>query len=180
MLGGVADLAAFERMAKIEAAQRRSPDPVRRLGALAVRIPEDAERLQQRLRLSNAEHERLQSMSEGWWRISPARRARRARAALPGGTAALSRPRADGLGALRPQDDAWDKAWAALCALPEHWIVPVFPIKAAEFIARGVPHGPALGVALRLAEEAWIEADFPSDPKAVAGIAAAATVAAKA
>jgi poly(A) polymerase len=58
--------------------------------------------------------------------------------------------------------------------------VPVFPIKAAEFIARGVPHGPALGVALRLAEDAWIEADFPSDPKAVAGIAAAATVAAKA
>ena len=58
--------------------------------------------------------------------------------------------------------------------------MPVFPLKAAEFIARGVPHGPALGVALRLAEEAWIEADFPGDPKAVAGIAAAATVAAKA
>jgi poly(A) polymerase len=43
-----------------------------------------------------------------------------------------------------------------------------------------VPHGPALGVALRLAEEAWIEADFPSDPKAVAGIAAKAAVEAKA
>ena len=71
-------------------------------------------------------------------------------------------------------DNAWDKAWAALCALPERWIIPVFPIKAAEFIARGVPHGPALGVALRFAEEAWIEADFPSDPKAVAGIAAKA------
>ena len=59
-------------------------------------------------------------------------------------------------------------------------IAPVFPIKAAEFIACGVPHEPALGVALRLAEEAWIEADFPSYPKAVAGIALAATVAAKA
>src|SRR5262245_52645555 len=68
VLGGVADLAAFERMTKIEAALRLSPDPVRRLGALAARIHEDAERLQQRLRLSNAEFERLTSMGERWWR----------------------------------------------------------------------------------------------------------------
>ena len=178
VLGGVADLAAFERMVKIDAAQRRSPDPVRRFGALAVRIPEDADRLQQRLRLSNVEHERLQSMSEGWWRISPARE-RDARVQLYriGPQRYLDRVL---MAWAHSPDDAWDKAWAALCALPEHWIVPVFPIKAAEFIARGVPHGPALGVALRLAEDAWIEADFPSDPKAVAGIAAAATVAAKA
>ena len=178
VLGGVADLAAFERMVNIDAAQRRSPDPVRRLGALAVRIPEDADRLQQRLRLSNVEHERLQSMGEGWRRISPARE-RDARVQLyrVGPQRYLDRVL---MAWAHSPDDAWDNAWAALCALPEHWIVPVFPIKAAEFIARGVPHGPALGVALRLAEEAWIEADFPSDPKAVAGIAAAATVAAKA
>ncbi len=44
---------------------------MQRLGALGVRIAEDAERLWQRLRLSNAEHERLASMGEGWWRISP-------------------------------------------------------------------------------------------------------------
>jgi poly(A) polymerase len=181
VLGGVADLAAFERMARIEAAQRRSPDPVRRLGALAARIPEDAERLQQRLRLSNAEFERLHSMSEGFWRISPVRE-HDARVQLyrfgperylDRAQMAWAHARQDAL------DNAWDKAWAALCTLPERWVAPVFPIKAAEFIARGVPHGPKLGVALRLAEEAWIEADFPSDPKAVAGIAAQAAVAAK-
>jgi tRNA nucleotidyltransferase/poly(A) polymerase len=178
VLGGVGDLAAFERMTKIDQAQRFSPDPVRRLGALATRIPEDAERLQQRLRLSNAEHGRLQSMSERWWRISPAN-AHSARVLLyrTGPERYLDRVL---MAWAHAREDGWDKAWAALCALPEHWIAPVFPIKAAEFIARGVPHGPALGVALRLAEEAWIEEDFPSDPKAVAGIAAAATVAAKA
>ena len=182
VLGGVADLAAFERMVKIDGEQRRSPDPVRRLGALAVRIPEDADRLQQRLRLSNIEHERLQSMSEGWRRISPARE-RDARVQLYRIGPQRDLDRVLMAWAHSPDDasgSAWDQAWVALCALPEHWIVPVFPIKAAEFIARGVPHGPALGVALRLAEEAWIEADFPSDPKVVAGIAAAATVAAKA
>jgi tRNA nucleotidyltransferase/poly(A) polymerase len=178
VLGGVAELAAFERITRIEGAQRLSPDPVRRLGALATRIPEDAGRLQQRLRLSNVEHERLNSMSESWWRISSANEhAARVQLYRFGPERYLDRVLM--AWAHAPQD-VWDKGWAALCALPEHWIAPVFPIKAAEFIARGVPHGPALGVALRLAEEAWIDDDFPSDAAKLAGIAAAATVAAKA
>ena len=45
-------------------------DPVRRLGALGVMVREDAERLSQRLRLSNAEFERLAAL-DGWWLISP-------------------------------------------------------------------------------------------------------------
>jgi poly(A) polymerase len=55
----------------------------------------------------------------------------------------------------------------------------VFPIKAAELIARGVPHGPAVGIALRAAEQAWLAADFPSDQTALAAITAAATAIAK-
>jgi poly(A) polymerase len=68
-----------------------------------------------------------------------------------------------------------DDAWRALSTLSERWIAPVFPIKASELIARGVPHGPAVGVALRAAEEAWLAADFPADQTALAGITAAAT-----
>ena len=64
VLGGVPDLAGFENMAKVEAAAGVQADAVQRLGALGVRIAEDAERLWQRLRLSNAEHERLASMAE--------------------------------------------------------------------------------------------------------------------
>ena len=178
VLGGVADLFAFDRMTVIEQAQRRTPDPVRRLGALAARIPEDAERLQQRLRLSNAEFERLYSMSESWWRISPAS-GHDARVQLYriGPERYLDRVL---MAFAHSHDDAWDQTWAALGTLPERWIVPVFPIKAAEFITRGVPHGPKLGVALRLAEEAWIAADFPSDAAAVAAIAAKAAAQAKA
>ncbi len=58
--------------------------------------------------------------------------------------------------------------------LPERWTAPVFPLKAADFIKRGVPQGPALGAALREAEEAWIAADFPADAAAIAAIADAA------
>ena len=71
VLGGVSYLASFENMAKVEAAIGAEPNAVRRLGALAVAIPEDAERLWQKLRLANNEHERLASMGESWGRISP-------------------------------------------------------------------------------------------------------------
>ena len=45
--------------------------------------------------------------------------------------------------------------------MPERWSAPKFPLKAADFIARGVAEGPALGQALTLAEDAWLAADFP-------------------
>lgn len=72
VLGGVSWFGSFENMAKAEAAMGLTADPVRRLGALAVAIPEDAERLWEKLRLSNSEHERLASMGEGWREASPA------------------------------------------------------------------------------------------------------------
>ena len=186
VLGGVADLAAFENLAKIETVLRIQADPVRRLGALAARVPEDAERLWQRLRLSNAEHARIESMSEAWWRIAPASE-KSARVLLyrSGPERYLDR-------VLMAWSHSWahssahspaglrEVAWHALTALPERWVAPVFPIKAAELIARGVPHGPAVGIALRAAEEAWLAADFPSDPATLAFIMASATAAAKA
>ena len=70
VLGGVPLLASFANMAKLEAAFALAPDAVGRLGALAVSVAEDAERLRERLRLANAEYERLASMADGWWQIS--------------------------------------------------------------------------------------------------------------
>jgi tRNA nucleotidyltransferase/poly(A) polymerase len=173
VLGGVADLASFENLAKIETALLLQGDPVRRLGALATRVTEDAERLWQRLRLSNAEHERIKSMSQGWWRISPANE-QSARVLLyrSGPERYLDRVL---MAWAHSPSGVRDEAWRALSTLSERWIAPVFPIKASELIARGVPHGPAVGVALRAAEEAWLAADFPADQTALAGITAAAT-----
>ena len=47
-----------------------SPIAVRRLGALAVAVTEDAERLAARLRLTNAETRALDSMGHRWWRLA--------------------------------------------------------------------------------------------------------------
>jgi poly(A) polymerase len=61
--------------------------------------------------------------------------------------------------------------WRELATLPQRWSAPKFPLKAADFVARGIAEGPALGHVLTLAEDAWLAADFPFDPSALAAIA---------
>src|SRR5258707_2787348 len=72
LLGGVALLASFANMIKVEEAAGVAPDAVRRPGALCVFIDDDAERVPQELRLFNSEAERLASLANRWWRVSPA------------------------------------------------------------------------------------------------------------
>ena len=166
VLGSISYLASFEMMAKVEAAIGAAADPVRRLGALAVWVAEDAERLWQKLRLTNAEHERLASMAEGWRRMSPALGEGKARALLYR-LGPLQFTDHALLGWARSSVGAIDESWRALASLPLRWTAPAFPLKAADFIKRGVEKGPALGAAMRAAEAAWIAAGFPVDAEAL-------------
>jgi poly(A) polymerase len=169
ILGGVAYTAPFAAMIAAERLLGLAPDPVRRLGALAVAVTEDARRVALRLRLSNAETRALDSMGHRWWRLA-------------GMDQAAARRRLYRLGADRYRDRlmlAWARAgadsistpWRELAALPERWSAPRFPLKAADFNARGIADGPALGLVLRLAEDAWLAADFPLDDAALKAIA---------
>jgi poly(A) polymerase len=177
ILGGVPLLASCSNMIKLEATLRLEPDAVRRLGALAVSVVEDADRLRDRLRLANAEHERLLSMADVWWRLSPADGEQRARALLYRlGEKFLDRVL---LAWSRSSAGTADAAWRQFATLPDHWMPPVFPLKAADFLRRGLAKGPALGAALRAAEEAWIVASFPLDAKTLAAIADEATATAE-
>ena len=173
VLGGVPYLAAFEMMSKVEAAAGIAADAARRVGALGVATPEDAQRLWARLRLTNAEHGRLTAMGAEWRGLSPARGEQAARAALyrlkPEHYVDCAL-----LAWARAEASAHDEAWRALATLPQRWTAPAFPLKAADFMARGIAKGPALGVAIRAAEEAWIAAGFPDDAAALERIAAAA------
>jgi poly(A) polymerase len=161
VLGGVAYLASFENAIKVDAALGAEADAIRRLGALAVWVEEDAERLAQRLRLSNAESERLLAL-DGWWHVAPQADAKAARALL---YRLGPQSFADRIFIAWTRSDAGaaDPAWRDLASLPLRWTAPAFPLKAADFVRRGVAEGPPLGVALRAAEAAWIAADFPTD-----------------
>jgi poly(A) polymerase len=162
LLGGIALLASCANLIRVERAAGVAPDPVRRLGALGVLVAEDTERLREKLRLFNSEYDRLASIADRWWRVSPV-------LAEAGARVLLYR-----LGPVRYVDRvliAWtrapqgvaDSAWLALATLPTRWSAPRFLLKSADLVARGVPKGPALGAAMRDAKEAWIAAGFPQD-----------------
>ncbi|MBV8918854.1 CCA tRNA nucleotidyltransferase [Bradyrhizobium sp.] len=161
ILGGVAYLGPFAAMIAGERRLALTADPVRRLAALAVAVTEDAKRLALRLRLSNAEAKAIDSMGHRWWRLG-------------GMDEATAKRRLYRLGADRYRDRlllAWARAgtaadpvsWLELATLSQRWSAPKFPLKGADFIARGVAEGPALGHVLTLAEDAWLAADFPLD-----------------
>src|SRR6202165_4730043 len=169
ILGGVTYTGPFLAMMAAERVLGLKPDPVRRLGALAVAVTEDAKRVAMRLRLTNAETRALDSMGHRWWRVA-------------GMDEATARRRLYRLGVDRYRDRlmlAWARAgadasstlWRELATLPERWSAPKFPLKAADFIARGIAEGPALGHVLALAEDAWLAANFPLDEAALKAIA---------
>src|SRR6476646_12248911 len=169
IFGGVAYPGPFAAMIEAEGVLGVKPDPVRRLGALAVAVTEDARRVATRLRLTNAEAKVLDSMGHRWWRLA-------------GMDEATARRRLYRLGADHYRDRlllAWARAggdtdsahWRELALLPERWHAPKFPLKAADFIARGIAEGPALGHVLTIAEDAWLADGFPLEPDVVAGIA---------
>jgi poly(A) polymerase len=169
IFGGVAYTGPFAAMIAAERLLGLQPDPIRRLGALAVAVTEDARRLSIRLRLSNAEIRALDSMGHRWWRLA-------------GMDQATARRRLYRLGEDRYRDRlmlAWARAgddgsfaqWRELATLPERWSAPKFPLKAADFIARGIAEGPALGHVLALAEDAWLATNFALERQALEAIA---------
>jgi poly(A) polymerase len=144
-------------------------DPLLRLAALCVKLPEDAARLRERLRLSNAEGERLEG----------------AALALTGLHGLNEPPVPDGLRGLlfrhgrqaagdaiilaqadaRPgHDDEWERARQFLRDTEE----PRLPFSGADFIARGITEGRAIGEGLKQLQKRWIDAGFPTDPARLA------------
>jgi poly(A) polymerase len=169
ILGSVAYTSTFAAMIVAERALSLKPDPMRRLAALAVAVTEDARRLASRLKLSNNEAKALDSMGHRWWRLA-------------GMDEARARRRLYRLGEERYRDRlllGWARAgcaadpapWIEFARLPQRFSPPKFPLRAADFIARGVAEGPSLGHVLTLAEDAWLAADFPLDQAALASIA---------
>ncbi len=175
-LAGVPNPARLARVKAIEAAHGMAPDAVLRLAGLCVQVEEDARRLRELLRLSNAHESRLADAARALaaWHgreAPPSERELRAalyrrgrEAARDGLVLALAESRA------APDDAHWRAALAFAQDAPQ----PRLPVSGADFMARGLKPGPAMGAALKRFEEAWIAADFPADASEIARLADAA------
>ncbi|MEA3059595.1 MAG: poly(A) polymerase [Sphingomonadales bacterium] len=130
-------LIAAERTAGID------PDPLRRLAALLPRDGTVAEDVAARLRLSNKARKRLACASGEVGGVTPEALAYRL-----GTDCAVDRlllaGRAQDAGAIR------------------HWHAPRLPVTGGALIKRGLPEGPQVAKTLRLIENKWVEAGFPS------------------
>ncbi|ATQ70065.1 MULTISPECIES: CCA tRNA nucleotidyltransferase [Methylosinus] len=169
--------ARLERLAAIEDALGRFVDPLLRLIALCVIVEEDADRLRERLRLSNIEHKRAASAARLLAKLHGAETAPSeldlTRLLFVEGRDAAR----DALALAHAEnrapvdDDGFLRAARFLAEAP----APDFPVKAADLMARGLLPGRALGAVLKELQAKWIRAGFPKDPAIVTRLVEEAT-----
>jgi poly(A) polymerase len=156
------DLARFDAVVMIEREQLMDADPVLRLAALAAPDAEAALVLAGRLRLSNAERDRLVAAAGGDIAIKSWMSPKEIRRAVHALGAAAFRDRAKLAWAGDPRSAAAPQ-WLGLIALGDGWSSPAFPVSGEDIMAAGVPKGPLVGEVRREVEAWWIDQDFPDD-----------------
>lgn len=163
LVGAEGDVPTFAKLCAIEAGLSRDNDPVLGLAALAHprpgRVLAD---LAARLRLSNAEADRLSRLALPEPAFHPDTAEREARAYLYRFGVEAFR---DGvlLAWARSGAAADDSGWRGRFVLPNRWRVPTLPVRGADLLKVGLSEGPAIGRVVRAFEDWWISEDFPKD-----------------
>ena len=149
VLSGPADLALFEAMVEL------SGDAVLRLSALLPADPARVAEVARRLRLSNAQRDRLINAVDGK------------------ATTGLTDPQARALiyrDGRQAFEDRVMRAWAAggqaedarrLLALAQAWVRPSLPVGGRDLARLGLKPGPETGRVLKAFEDGWVADDFP-------------------
>jgi len=136
-------------------------DPALRLFALAVAGGNDAHRLADGLKLSNAHRRNLIQLGKDYVRWPKPQATRRAlRAALYEQAADRFARHQCYVCALHPDAIADGPNLRERLALARDWTPPVMPLSGRDLIALGISPGPAVGRELRRLETFWVESDF--------------------
>jgi len=157
-----ADPARLERLVEIDRANFFAPDPPLRLAALLPDDPSLSDAVAGRLKLSNADRERLRDLAGATERIVSYLSIREVRKLLYRLGAQRFKDRVH----LRWAEDPKDSnavQWRALLAMADAWQRPVFPVTGRDIMNAGVMQGPLVGRILSEVEEWWIESDFIED-----------------
>ena len=133
------------------------------------RFPEDAERLRQRLRLANAEFDRIASAAQILPVLHELQRpptTEQLRVLLFSAGRQVARDAlflAEADSTASPDDPHFSSADRLLAETP----TPELPVSGGDLIARGVAEGPRIGDVLRAFQRLWLENGFPADPVTV-------------
>jgi poly(A) polymerase len=141
--------------------------PIRRLAALLDGSERSALAVAKRLRLSNAERDRLVGLASDA-DLSPG---------LPESTRhrliyRYGRDRyrdlvlvrwADAVAGASSPNCAPDEGWRELLRAGTRWAAPRFPLRGRDAVRLGVPPGPAVGRLMAALEDWWIAGDFQAD-----------------
>ena len=128
-------------------------------------VTEDADRLRDRLRLSNDEHARLARLGVRRAGIGPDDPEHTARARLyEAGAPAFSDCVLTSW--ARSGAPPGDPGWLNLYRLPNRWSHRA-SLSGDDVMALGIPAGPRVGQLLRAAEAWWIAGDFAADASAL-------------
>lgn len=165
LIAGAPYPARLAALARIETALGLEADAVLRLAAMAVLVAEDAARLRDYLRLSNAESDRLDAAARALVALHgretpPAHGDLRHLAFEHGQRAARDAMLLAHAESRAPADDAhWLGAHAFLRDTPP----PRLPFSGADLVARGLKPGSHIGRTLKDLQARWIRAGFPRD-----------------
>jgi poly(A) polymerase len=163
-------LERLERLVAIDRANGFTPDAVLRLAAMLPGSAKIAFAFAARLRLSNADRDRLVGAADIDERSVPALTPDDARKLiyLTGADAFRDSALLHWAG-TGPNLSADDSRWRALVSLASTWRKPVFPLDGNDVMALGVVEGPQIGIMLRDIEQWWIESGFTPDRKTLLG-----------
>ncbi len=162
----VGDRSRFDALVRQETELLFAGDALLRLAALLSPDVEAARAAATRLRLSNAQRDRVSAAQGTTPPLAAAMTPRDVRRAvyLLGAKVFADRAR---LAWAAETDTAATPDWRAILAQAASWTAPMFPVGGEAAAAAGLPRGPKLGQVLRALEAWWVDADFPDDTAAL-------------
>ncbi|MDX5393602.1 MAG: CCA tRNA nucleotidyltransferase [Caulobacteraceae bacterium] len=162
ILPPVEDLSQFDSLVEIESEMLFECDVLLRLACLLPTDQIGVGKAAERLRLSNAERDRLIAARGQGPRITSWMSPRESRRAVYALGASTFHDRIKLAWAASPRT-ATAPQWRGLIALAGSWQAPPFPLTGEDVVHAGVPRGPMVGDVLREVEAWWIDHDFLDD-----------------
>lgn len=159
LLPEASNVDGLEHLVGLEKSENLEPDPLLRLMAMSAREPLPMALLCKRLKMSNAESDRLRGWSDSALPLSPFVSERDQYEAIYKMGKSVASDRAV-LRAAGETESEKRSVWLAFVGRIQSWDIPEFPVTGKDLEEAGVLPGPEMGRLLKALEALWIRSGF--------------------